>query len=50
MNDLIDNVKISGDIVIDNEHIYRSNDVIKLRTKVGMVFQKTEPISNEYLR
>ena len=40
MNDLIDNVKISGDIVIDNENIYRSNDVIKLRTKVGMVFQK----------
>ncbi|QVY61455.1 phosphate ABC transporter ATP-binding protein PstB [Cytobacillus gottheilii] len=40
MNDLIDGVKISGDIVIDNENIYRSNDVIKLRTKVGMVFQK----------
>lgn len=40
MNDLIDNVKIAGDIVIDNENIYASNDVIKLRTKVGMVFQK----------
>jgi phosphate transport system ATP-binding protein len=40
MNDLIDGVKISGDIIIDNENIYRSNDVIKLRTKVGMVFQK----------
>jgi phosphate transport system ATP-binding protein len=40
MNDLIDSVKISGDIVIDNENIYQSNDVIKLRTKVGMVFQK----------
>lgn len=40
MNDLIDNVKISGDIIIDNENIYRTNDVIKLRTKVGMVFQK----------
>lgn len=40
MNDLIDNVKISGSIVIDGEDIYKSNDVIKLRSKVGMVFQK----------
>ena len=40
MNDLIDGVKISGDIIIDNGNIYKSNDVIKLRTKVGMVFQK----------
>ena len=40
MNDLIDGVKIAGDIVVDSENIYRSNDVIKLRTKVGMVFQK----------
>lgn len=40
MNDLIDGVKITGDIVIDDENIYQSQDVIKLRTKVGMVFQK----------
>lgn len=40
MNDLIAGVKISGDIIIDHENIYQSNDVIKLRTKVGMVFQK----------
>jgi len=40
MNDLIDGVKINGNIIIDNENIYQSNDVIKLRTKVGMVFQK----------
>ncbi|MEK3806309.1 phosphate ABC transporter ATP-binding protein PstB [Metabacillus sp. SLBN-84] len=40
MNDLIDGVKLSGDIFIDGENIYQSNDVIKLRTKVGMVFQK----------
>ena len=40
MNDLIDGVRIDGDIVIDNEDIYKSSDVIKLRTKVGMVFQK----------
>ena len=40
MNDLIDGVKIQGDIEVDGENIYESNDVIKLRTKVGMVFQK----------
>ena len=40
MNDLIDGVKISGDITIDHENIYQSHDVIQLRTKVGMVFQK----------
>jgi phosphate transport system ATP-binding protein len=40
MNDLIDGVRINGQIKIDQEDIYQSNDVIKLRTKVGMVFQK----------
>jgi phosphate transport system ATP-binding protein len=40
MNDLIDGVKITGDIMIDHEDIYKTTDVIKLRTKVGMVFQK----------
>ncbi|WP_421103056.1 phosphate ABC transporter ATP-binding protein PstB [Sporosarcina psychrophila] len=40
MNDLIDGVKITGEVVIDQERIYSSSDVIKLRTKVGMVFQK----------
>nr|WP_156312168.1 phosphate ABC transporter ATP-binding protein PstB [Lysinibacillus contaminans] len=41
MNDLIDGVRVSGNITIDGEDIYASNDVIKLRTKVGMVFQKS---------
>ena len=40
MNDLIDNVTIKGQIEVDGEDIYKSDDVIKLRTKVGMVFQK----------
>lgn len=40
MNDLIDGVKINGNIMIDQENIYKTTDVIKLRTKVGMVFQK----------
>lgn len=41
MNDLIDGVRVIGNITIDGEDIYASNDVIKLRTKVGMVFQKS---------
>jgi len=43
MNDLIENVKIKGEILVDGEDIYKSDDVIKLRTKVGMVFQKPNP-------
>ena len=39
MNDLIDNVTIKGLVEVDGEDIYKSDDVIKLRTKVGMVFQ-----------
>ena len=40
MNDLIDGVKIEGTIKVEGEDIYKNNDVIKLRTKIGMVFQK----------
>lgn len=43
MNDLIDSVKIDGEILVDGEDIYKSKDVIALRTKVGMVFQKPNP-------
>lgn len=43
MNDLIDNVKITGEIKLDGVDIYKNDDVIDLRTKVGMVFQKPNP-------
>lgn len=43
MNDLIPEVKIEGEVRIDGEDIYKGNDVIGLRTKVGMVFQKPNP-------
>lgn len=43
MNDLIDNVKITGEIKLDGVDIYKNDDVIELRTKVGMVFQKPNP-------
>ena len=40
MNDLIDCVKINGKIYMGDEEVLTTNDVISLRTKVGMVFQK----------
>lgn len=43
MNDLIDGVRISGEIRLDGEDIYQKYDVIELRKKVGMVFQKPNP-------
>lgn len=43
MNDLIDNVRIIGEIKLDGVDIYKDDDVIELRTKVGMVFQKPNP-------
>ena len=44
MNDLIDNVKITGDVTLDDENIYaRGVDVVSLRQRVGMVFQKPNP-------
>jgi len=42
MNDLIDNVKIEGEVSIDGVNIYdRSLDIVNLRKNVGMVFQKS---------
>jgi phosphate transport system ATP-binding protein len=44
MNDLIDNVKIEGEIKIGGENIYSKDvDVIELRKRVGMVFQRSNP-------
>lgn len=41
MNDLVEGCRIDGDIVFDGEDIYdKDYDVIGLRKKVGMVFQK----------
>jgi phosphate transport system ATP-binding protein len=46
MNDLIDGVKIEGKILIDGINIYDNNiDVVTLRKKVGMVFQKSNPFA-----
>jgi len=44
MNDTIDICKVSGDIQLDGEDIYdRDIDVVELRARVGMVFQKPNP-------
>ena len=44
MNDLIDGVRISGEMVLDGRDIYgRGTDVIALRKRMGMVFQKPNP-------
>jgi phosphate transport system ATP-binding protein len=44
MNDLIPGVQISGVVKIDGLNIYnRDIDVVNLRKKVGMVFQKSNP-------
>lgn len=44
MNDLIDGVRIEGNVQIDGENIYNSDtDVVSLRKRVGMVFQRPNP-------
>ncbi|SHE37977.1 phosphate ABC transporter ATP-binding protein, PhoT family [Caldanaerobius fijiensis DSM 17918] len=43
MNDLIPGVKITGSIKLDNVDIYNNFDVLELRKRVGMVFQKPNP-------
>lgn len=44
MNDLIDNVKIEGDLLFNGEDVHSPEmDVVELRTKVGMVFQAPNP-------
>jgi phosphate transport system ATP-binding protein len=44
LNDLIDHVKITGEITLDEKNIHAPDiDVVMLRKKVGMVFQKPNP-------
>ncbi len=44
MNDLIDDIRHEGDMVIHNKSIYDPHiEVISLRKRVGMVFQKSNP-------
>jgi phosphate transport system ATP-binding protein len=44
MNDLVDNVRVEGQILLDGDNIYdKSVDITALRQRVGMVFQKPNP-------
>jgi len=44
MNELIEGVTTEGEILLDGEDIYHKNiDVVELRRKVGMVFQRPNP-------
>jgi len=44
MNDTIATARVSGDIRLDGQDVYdRSVDVVQLRARVGMVFQKPNP-------
>lgn len=43
MNDLVEDCKITGEILLDGENIYEGMDVNLLRKRVGMVFQKPNP-------
>lgn len=44
MNDLIDGVSISGQVVLDNVNIYDHGiNIVNLRKRIGMVFQKSNP-------
>ena len=43
MNDLIEGVTIKGDIIYEGKNIYKDYDIMELRKKIGMVFQKPNP-------
>ncbi|HVY70193.1 MAG TPA: phosphate ABC transporter ATP-binding protein PstB [Verrucomicrobiae bacterium] len=44
MNDLIESIRVTGKILLDGQDIYAPHqDVIELRKRVGMVFQKSNP-------
>jgi phosphate transport system ATP-binding protein len=44
MNDLIEDARTSGEVLVDNINVYREDvDVVELRKKVGMIFQRSNP-------
>jgi len=44
MNDIIPGTRVEGKVLLDGENIYASNvDVVEIRKRVGMVFQKPNP-------
>jgi phosphate transport system ATP-binding protein len=46
MNDLIDGTRVEGEVLVDDINIYQNNiDVVNLRKKIGMIFQKSNPFA-----
>jgi phosphate transport system ATP-binding protein len=46
MNDLIENIRIEGEVRIDGINIYQKKiDVVNLRKRIGMIFQKSNPFA-----
>ncbi|MCL2602249.1 MAG: phosphate ABC transporter ATP-binding protein PstB [Treponema sp.] len=45
MNDLIPDCRITGEVLLEGENIYNQIDVVDLRRRVGMVFQKPNPFN-----
>jgi phosphate transport system ATP-binding protein len=44
MNDTVDGCQVKGEVLLDGDNIYQQNlDVVELRARVGMVFQKPNP-------
>ncbi len=40
---LVENCRITGNVLLDNENIYGNIDINNLRKRVGMVFQRPNP-------
>ena len=49
MNDLIEGVKITGKMLLDDVDIYKNMDATVLRRRGGDGFSKTKSVSHEYL-
>ena len=50
MNDLIPSVKITGELLVEGVDIYDKNvDVVNIRKKIGMVFQKSNPFPKSFI-
>lgn len=44
MNDLVEGIKIEGNVIYEGKNIYSNNfDILELRRKIGMVFQTPNP-------
>ena len=44
MNDTVDGCRVEGEVLLDGDNIYQQNlDLVELRARVGMVFQKPNP-------